>query len=159
VTELRLNYKMMVTRALLDVVRQALEVVAETGGAESRPLYVSFLTAGEGVEIPIELAARYPEEMTIVFQHQFWNLEVERDRFSVEMAFQGTRHRLRVPFTAVTGFSDPSVPFGLRFDLLMVEEEENEARESDGAPEGEAGEDEAPLDNVIRFDPSRGEPH
>lgn len=112
-----LHYEKIVEDALRGVVRTALEQVAAFGLPEGHGLYITFLTAGRGVLIPERLARTYPEEMTIVLEHQFWNLNVEEDRFSVELSFNRRQERLEVPFDCVTSFADPSVPFGLKFEL------------------------------------------
>ena len=133
-----LHYEKIVEDALRSVVRTALEQVATFGLPEGHGLYITFLTAGPGVAIPERLARTYPEEMTIVLEHQFWNLNVENDRFSVELSFNRRQERLEVPFDCVTSFADPSVPFGLKFEL--------NARAD--APEPEAG-DEASTGNLL----------
>lgn len=112
-----LHYEKIVEDALRSVVRTALEQVATFGLPEGHGLYITFLTAGPGVDIPERLTRTYPEEMTIVLEHQFWNLNVEDDRFSVELSFNRRQERLEVPFDCVTSFADPSVPFGLKFEL------------------------------------------
>lgn len=148
------DYPVMVSHALRDVVRQVLEVVADGGLPGGRPIFISFVTTAPGVLIPETLLESYPEEMTIVFEHQFWDLEVDRDRFGVDMVFQGARHRLEIPLTAVTAFNDPSVPFGLRFDLPTAPEEVSEEPQT-AAEDGPATETEPLADNVIRFDRPR----
>ena len=112
-----LHYEKIVEDALRGVVRTALEQVATFGLPEGHGLYITFLTAGPGVVIPERLARTYPEEMTIVLEHQFWNLEVGEELFSVELSFNRRQERLEVPFDCVTSFADPSVPFGLKFEL------------------------------------------
>ncbi len=112
-----LHYEKIVEDALRSVVRTALEQVATFGLPEGHGLYITFLTAGRGVAIPERLARTYPEEMTIVLEHQFWNLNVGDDRFSVELSFNRRTERLEIPFDCVTSFADPSVPFGLKFEL------------------------------------------
>src|SRR5262249_52289399 len=79
--------------------------------------YVSFRTDAPGVVLPDHLLNKYPEEMTIVLQHQFWGLEVEDDKFSVTLTFQNRPEQLTIPFAAVTRFAHPSVKFGLQFEL------------------------------------------
>ena len=131
-----LHYEKIVEDALRSVVRTALEQVATFGLPEGHGLYITFLTAGPGVAIPERLAKTYPEEMTIVLEHQFWNLNVEEDRFSVELSFNRRPERLEVPLSCVTSFADPSVPFGLKFELTAGAE----------APEPDSG-DQAPAGN------------
>ena len=97
------------------VVRDALQVVATQGLPAKHHLYITFRTDHPGVALAGDLHARYPTEMTIVLQHEFWGLEVEDDRFSVLLKFGGAPHRLEIPFEAVSVFADPSVEFGLQF--------------------------------------------
>ena len=78
--------------------------------------YISFNTNGEGVSVSKRLREQYPEEMTIVLQHRYWDLQVHDDRFEVKLTFNSIPERLVVPFTAIKVFFDPSVPYGLQFD-------------------------------------------
>ena len=110
-----IDYGRLVERALRQVVRAALDVVAKQGLPGRHHLYITFRTDHPGVAIAEDLRARYPSEMTIVLQHEFWGLEVEEDRFAVGLSFGGAPHRLEIPFEAVTVFADPSVEFGLQF--------------------------------------------
>jgi hypothetical protein len=110
-----LDYGRLVERALRQVVRDALEVVALQGLPGRHHLYITFRTDHPGVTLAGDLRARYPTEMTIVLQHEFWGLEIENDRFSVLLKFGGVPQRLEIPFEAVTVFADPSVEFGLQF--------------------------------------------
>lgn len=109
------RYDLMVEQALRGVVRGALQRAAERGLPGNHHFYITFKTAGPGVEVPDYLKERYPEEMTIVLQYQFWNLRVEDDQFEVTLSFNDSRERLVVPFASMTGFADPSVQFGLQF--------------------------------------------
>jgi hypothetical protein len=110
-----LDYGRFVERALRSVVREALEVVARRGLPGRHHLYITFRTDHPGVVIDEALCSRYPGEMTIVLQHEFWDLEVGPDGFAVGLSFSGVPHRLEIPFAAVTVFADPSVEFGLQF--------------------------------------------
>jgi hypothetical protein len=110
-----LDYGRLVERALRQVVRDALDVVALQGLPGRHQLYITFRTDHPGVALADDLRARYPTEMTIVLQHEFWGLEVDADRFSVLLKFGGVPHRLEIPFEAVSVFADPSVEFGLQF--------------------------------------------
>jgi hypothetical protein len=112
-----LDYGRLVERALRHVVREALEVVAKRGLPGRHHLYITFRTDHPGVVIDDGLRARYPSEMTIVLQHEFWDLEVTAERFQVGLSFGGASHRLEIPFAAVTVFADPSVEFGLQFTV------------------------------------------
>ena len=137
--------------ALRDAVRRVLAQAAEHGLPGEHHFYIGFLTGYPGVLIPRFLRDQYPEEMTIILQHQFWGLTVEDDAFSVFLSFGGNRQRLVVPFAAVTTFADPSAQFALRF-IPAGEEEDAPAQAPEPAPEG--GEPDRPGE-VLRFDPSR----
>jgi hypothetical protein len=111
------QYEKMVERALRGVVRESLERAAREGLRGQHHFYIGFATEMEGVTIPEALRSRYPQEMTIVLQHQFWDLEVGKDSFSVTLSFQKQLERLTVPFAAVRSFADPSVNFALEFAM------------------------------------------
>jgi hypothetical protein len=124
----------MVERALRGVVRQALDEVVEDGLVEDHHFYITFYTEHPGVKLPDYLKERYPGEMTIVLQHQFYDLEVDEDRFSVMLSFNNVPERLTIPLAAVTIFADPSVNFALQFQPLSEEDDEDirfEAEELD----------------------------
>jgi hypothetical protein len=109
------DYQRMMEDALRGVVRAALIRANETGLPGNHHFYISFRTGAPGVVVPDFLRDRYPEEMTIVLQHQFWGLDVEESQFAVTLSFNKTQQRLVIPFAALTAFADPSVPFGLQF--------------------------------------------
>ena len=111
----QIDYPGLVEKALLHVVHDVLGMVAEHGLPGRHHLYITFRTDNAGVEIDDALRERYPTEMTIVLQHEFWGLEVSDDRFCVTLSFNNVPQRLEVPFSAVTVFADPSVEFGLQF--------------------------------------------
>jgi hypothetical protein len=110
-----LDYGRLVEQALRQVVRAALEVVAKRGLPGRHHLYITFRTDHPAVVMDDDLRARYPTEMTIVLQHEFWDLEVDAERFGIGLSFGNVPHRLEIPFDAVTVFADPSVEFGLQF--------------------------------------------
>ncbi len=113
-----MRYDLMAQEALRGVVREALRRVAEQGSLPGdHHFYVSFRTQAPGVELAPYLRDRYPNEMTIVLEHQFWDLKVEEHQFSVGLSFSQVPETLLVPFEAVSRFYDPSVQFGLQFDL------------------------------------------
>jgi len=112
-----LRYDRMVEDALRSVVRRALIHAAEHGLPGNHHFYITFRTDHKDSDIPSALRDRYPGEMTIVLQHQFWGLEVDDEQFNVTLSFSDVPHRLTVPFAAVTAFADPSVRFGLQFDV------------------------------------------
>ena len=109
------HYEKMVEGALRGVVREALQRAARDGLRSAHHFYIGFATRMPGVVIPDHLHARYPDEMTIVLQHQFWDLEITEHGFSVTLSFQKQLERLVVPFAAVRSFADPSVNFALEF--------------------------------------------
>jgi len=112
-----LRYDRMVEMALRGVVREALAVVQSQGLPGAHHFYITFRTRAAGVDIPPYLSERYPEEMTIVLEHQFWDLEVSEGGFGVTLRFNNKPERLNVPFGAITAFADPSVKFGLQFQI------------------------------------------
>jgi hypothetical protein len=109
------QYEKMVEAALRGVVRDALRKAAREGLRSDHHFYIGFDTRLPGVAIPEALRARYPEEMTIVVQHQFWDLEVTDEGFSITLSFQKQLERLVVPLAAIRSFADPSVNFALEF--------------------------------------------
>jgi uncharacterized protein len=145
----KIDYPAILQEALRGAVRQVLEQVAEHGVPGDHQLYVGFRTDFPGVQVPRFLREQYPEEVTIVLQHQFWGLEITPEDFSVLLSFGGSRQQVVVPFAALTAFADPSADFGLRFDAKLSEE-------AAPAPAPEKPSPEEPLPGgVIRFDPSR----
>jgi hypothetical protein len=110
-----LRYDKMVETALRSVVRDALAVAATHGLPGAHHFYITFRTGYPGVEIPGFLSAKYPLEMTIVLEHQFWGLEVDDEKFAVTLSFHNQGQRLTIPLAAITAFADPSVKFGLEF--------------------------------------------
>ncbi len=111
-----LKYDRMVEDALRGVLKTALEQAAEQGLPGDHHFYITFRTTHPDVVIPDVLRARFPSEMTIVLQYQFWGLQVGPDAFAVTLSFSDVPERLTVPFEAVTTFADPSVRFRLQFD-------------------------------------------
>ena len=112
-----IGYDQLMQEALRSVVRAALQEAASARGLPGKHhFYVTFRTRAPGVVIPDHLSQRYPDEMTIVLEHQFWDLEVYPDRFRVILKFSGQPHPIVIPFSAVTRFFDPSVKFGLQFE-------------------------------------------
>ena len=118
------DYPGMVETALRGVVREALVRAAREGLRGAHHFYLSFRTYVPGVVLSDYLLAKYPEEMTIVLQHQFWGLEVRDQDFSVTLSFQDQPEQLTIPFASVTSFADPSVKFGLQFAATAAEHSE-----------------------------------
>jgi hypothetical protein len=119
-----LRYDLMLQRALRGVLREALAEVGERGLPGDHHLYITFRTGAPGVEIADFLKARYPDEMTIVLQHEFWGLESDQEKFQVTLSFSSRHERLVVPFAAVIAFADPSVKFGLQFEPTAADKAE-----------------------------------
>jgi uncharacterized protein len=149
-SEDRIGYARLTQEALRGVVKGALKV-AEGGLPGDHHFYISFRTQARGVQLAKYLMQRYPEEMMIVLQHQYDNLEVDDDRFAVTLHFNGVPQRIVVPFNAISRFHDPSVRFALPFDVVddlsaasSVHEpdaqmEADEASPSDSAPASDTG--------------------
>ena len=112
----------MVEAALRGVVREALARTAANGLPGAHHIYITFRTRFQGLSLPDYLATQYPEEMTVVLEHQFWDLEVTEERFSVTLSFQNRPERLTIPFDAITAFADPAVKFGLQFQAAPFDE-------------------------------------
>jgi uncharacterized protein len=112
-----IRYDLLVQDALKGVVRRVLSDATRDGLPGEHHFYISFRTDAPGVRLSQRMRERYPEEMTIVLQHQFWDLGVTEHAFEVGLSFSGVPERLLVPFDALTGFFDPSVQFGLKFEL------------------------------------------
>ena len=118
-TDETFTYDQMVEDALRGVVIQVLQDASERGLPGNHHFYITFKTAYPGVQVPAYLAEKYPDEMTIVLQYQFWDLILEDELFTVTLSFNDVRERLIVPYAALTGFADPSVKFGLQFQVEM----------------------------------------
>jgi uncharacterized protein len=112
-----IRYDLLVQEALKGVVRKVLADAAKDGLGGDHHFYVSFRTDFPGVRLSQRLREKYPQDMTIVLQHQFWDLSLTEHAFEVGLSFSGVPERLLVPFDALTGFFDPSVQFGLKFEI------------------------------------------
>ena len=119
-----MRYDQLAQNALRGVVRDALRKVQKVGLPGEHHFYIAFNTRYPGVILSDRIAERYPREMTVVLQHQFWNLIITEDRFEVELSFDNIPEKLVIPFNAIKGFLDPSVQFGLQFEVVPVEEQE-----------------------------------
>lgn len=120
------RYDKMVEKALRGVVQQALQEVVDDGVIDDHHFYITFFTDHPGVKVPNYLKERYPGEMTIVLQHQFYDLEVNDERFTVMLSFNNVPERLTIPLAAITIFADPSVNFALQFQPLTEDDDEDE---------------------------------
>jgi len=145
-----IRYDILMRDALTGVVRKVLAEVAKTGLPGDHYFYISFATRSRGVRIAKRLLERYPEEMTIVLQNQFWDLAVGDNGFEVGLSFDDQPEILIIPFSSILGFYDPSVEFGLKFE---VEDHAGPAAESHLAvPEPAEGEAPAELAALAQED-------
>lgn len=111
-----IRYDVLARDALREVLRKVLSDAAAHGLPGEHHFFITFLSGAEGVKLSPRLLAQYPDEMTIILQHQFWDLVVHEDHFEVGLSFGGIPERLAVPFSAIKSFFDPSVQFGLQFE-------------------------------------------
>ena len=148
------DYPKMVETALRGVMRQALARTAREGLPGDHHFYVTFRTRAPGVGLPAYLLSKFPDEMTIVLQHQFRALEVGEDAFAVNLSFQSRSERLKVPFAAVTTFADPSVNFGLQFQVPAAEPAEVTALPAQ-IPAPEPADPARPAAEVVTLDKFR----
>jgi uncharacterized protein len=111
-----IRYDVLARDALRGVLRRVLNDAAAHGLPGEHHFFITFISEADGVKLSPRLLAQYPEEMTIILQHQFWDLVVSEDRFEVGLSFGGIPERLVVPFSAIKSFFDPSVQFGLQFE-------------------------------------------
>jgi len=140
----KLSYEKMVEDALRGVLRQALQITAAQGLPGSHHFYITFDTTHPGVKIADTLKTQHPNEMTIVLQHQFWDLKVTQELFEITLSFSGVSQRLLIPFAAVTAFADPHAKFGLQFH---VEFEERTAADEELDMEDDDAQDDQHSDN------------
>lgn len=166
-----IRYDVLAQEALRGVVRKVLIEVGKTGLPGEHHFFISFLTRSPGVKISERLLAQYDKEMTIVLQNQFWDLKVGDTGFEVGLSFDGQPELLIVPFASIKGFFDPSVQFGLQFDVEADQEAEPPGNDlggnpqmqlvepADDASEGEEqAVDEATGEKVVSLDSFRKKP-
>ena len=122
-----IDYAKLIDDAMHQVVKNVLRQVSDNGLPGEHHFFITFKTDAEGVMISEELKEKYPEEMTIVIQHQFHDLEVDDNKFSIVLSFEHVKQNLTVPFSSLVSFVDPSVKFGLQFNSSILEEELEEA--------------------------------
>jgi hypothetical protein len=149
-----IRYDLLVQDALKGVVRTVLADAARDGLPGDHHFYVSFQTGFPGVRLSTRMREKYPDTMTIVLQHQFWDLAVTEHAFEVGLSFGGVPERLLVPFDALTGFFDPSVQFGLKFEIR----EAPAGAEGPAAVPGPAPARERPLLRGAGSEPAETEP-
>jgi hypothetical protein len=144
---LSLDYPRRLDAALRGVVRDVLAEVAREGLPGESHFYLTFRTDDPEVSVSPALRDRYPDEMTVVLQHQFWNLDVDEGGFSVTLRFGGSEERIGVPWRALTVFADPAEEFGLRLDGV---DEKSEPRGDSAAVEPGEAADVVHLDDFRR---------
>lgn len=156
-----IRYDILAQEALRGVVRKVLSEVARTGLPGDHHFFISFVTKAPGVRMSQRLLEQYDKEMTIVLQNQFGALRVTETGFEVELSFDGRPELLAIPFSAIKGFFDPSVQFGLQFDVERVSGEDAEIEaetvdEADAAPAAKpAPAPEAQGEKVVSLDSFR----
>ena len=144
-----IRYDVLYQEALLGLVKKVLGEVAQAGLPGEHHFYVTFDTCASGVRISSRLRAEYPSEMTVVLQHQFWDLTVTDSGFEVGLSFKGTPEKLVVPFRAIKSFADPHVHFQVKFDVQPEEDE---------AVDGEtAAAEETTVEEPATAEPAEGE--
>lgn len=159
-TEDLLRYDQIVERALRGVVRTALEQIADYGLPGNHSIYITLRTEQSGVIMSDILRTEHPQEMTIVLENQFWDLEVSEDLFSVTLSFNKKRERLVVPFVAVSAFADPTVQFGLKFEADGEDGQQAEDQQDEDQRSAEKRADDQPdpkdsSDKVVALDSFR----
>jgi uncharacterized protein len=146
-----IRYDLLAQAALRGVVRTVLADAAEKGLPGEHHFKISFVTAAPGVRLSERMREQYPQTMTIVLQHQFWDLAVREEAFDVGLSFGGIPEKLTVPFAAITAFVDPAVQFGFQFEMV----EPQTVQEAAKAPEPPA---EPRLSLVAELDKTESAP-
>jgi len=116
-----IRYDVLTQEALRDVIRKVLLEVASSGLPGEHHFFITFRTDHPSVRLSARMRERYPEEMTIVIQHSFWDLKITDTYFEIDLSFDDILERLRVPFSSLKGFFDPHVKFGVQFDAEYLE--------------------------------------
>jgi hypothetical protein len=168
-----IDYPQMIDNAMRHVVYQVLKDIEQEGLPGEHHFYISFRTTFPGVKVSDAVLAKFPEEMTIVLQHQYTDLRVREDHFAVTLSFGNIPERLVVPYDALVAFADPSVKFGLQFyadvddeavyeetseeavDAFMDRAPANESLEDGDMPEEKVGDDDDDADKVVTLDAFR----
>jgi hypothetical protein len=141
----QIRYDVLARDALRGVLRRVLTDAAEHGLPGEHHFYITFLSTAEGVKLSPRLLSQYPQEMTVILQHQFWDLVVTEDRFEVGLSFGGIPERLVVPFSAIKSFFDPSVQFGLQFETADLSAPDTASDDAPQATPAVASADPTPL--------------
>lgn len=152
-----MRYDLMVQGALLGVVREVLRRTEQEGLPGEHHFFITFRTRHPSVDVPPFIREKYPQEMTIVLQHQFWDLEVKDDRFSISLSFSQVPTRLTIPFAAIKAFYDPSVQFGLQFQAegetpAELSDQANEVGSDNASPDDAEPPADKPSGEVVKLD-------
>ena len=139
----QIDYQQLTRDALRDVVRKVLAQAAEEGLPGEHHFYLTFDTTHPGVEVSAQARNLYPQEMTVVLQHQFWDLAVDDEAFSVTLRFGGQKQRVLVPFEALTTFVDPAAEFGLNLERVEPEGDHDVVLEADDDPSADRSDEES----------------
>ncbi len=160
-----IDYEQLVQSALRSVVKEALMQAAKKGLSGNHHFYIAFATDHPNIDIPDYLKEQYPDEITIVLQHEYWDLVVEDSRFCVTLCFNDIHERLMIPFDAIISFVDPSVKFGLQFTPSLdvpfeqpkkeIKKSKKASHETEESSEKSSGETES---NVVTLDAFRKKP-
>jgi hypothetical protein len=134
-----IDYPRLVLGALRQALAALLREVAEGGLPGEHHFFITFRTDAPGVELPAGLRRDHPDELTIVLQHQFWNLRADDEAFSVVLRFAGAETPVRVPYAAMTAFADPSVDFGVQLAVPGARIEPPPGEGAEGADGAESG--------------------
>lgn len=157
-TKDQINYPTLIDHAMRGVVRDVLKLMQATGLPGNHHFYISYSTLHPGVKMSEQLRAKYPREITIVIQHQFWDFKVEEQQFHVTLSFGGVPEKLTIPFAALTAFADPSIKFGLQFQQSEIfEDEYPQVSQDEETPNEEEANDEPgnSEDKIISLDSFR----
>lgn len=125
-TEDILRYDILVQNALRGVIRKVLSEIDKTGLPGNHHFFITFMTGAPGVKVSNRVREQYPDQMTIVLQHQFWELEIDETGFGIGLSFSDVPEKLYIPYAAIRGFYDPSVNFELEFDVEQAEDSAEE---------------------------------
>ncbi len=156
-----LNYELLVEDALRSVVKSSLRIAENVGLPGETHFYITFLTHYEGVALDDDLRIKHPDQMTIVIQHQYTDLQVGDDQFSLTLFFGGKPSPMVIPFQAITGFNDPSVGFGLQFGILDDkgdEDTEDSKKLGNSSPNNNGNINEDKTAEIVSLDTFRKRP-
>ena len=121
-----IDYQKILNQNMISVLKDILKKISKEGLSNNNHLYVTFITNHKKVEIPEWLKKKYPQEMTIVIQYEFYDLEVFKDYFSIVLSFNNLKTKLKIGFDSVNSFADPSANFGLQLKTLINKKKEKE---------------------------------